>query len=211
MSWFDRHSRETGNVGANSFAHRRPDKSGPTGPRSVTKISGYDRPARKSHFARLFAAFVLLGGPAACGFHLRGEAHYAFETLYLNSPASQPLTLELRRSLEGIGSAKLVSSAGEAQAILDVTSVENNKQILSLSTGGKVAEYLLTKRVLFRVRDTAGNDWLPTSELLVRRTYTYNDTEALAKEAQEQRLWREMQDDAVAQLVRRLQAAKKPA
>ena len=166
---------------------------------------------RTSPFALLFAALVLLGGPAACGFHLRGEAHYAFETLYLNSPASQPLTAELRRSLEGVGSAKLMPAADQAQAILDITAVENNKQILSLSGAGKVAEYLLTKRVLFRVRDAAGNDWLPTSELLVRRTYTYNDTEALAKETQEQRLWREMQDDAVAQIVRRLQAAKKPA
>jgi LPS-assembly lipoprotein len=175
------------------------------------RVGGDDRPAARSPFAPILVAFVLSCGPVACGFHLRGEAHYAFETLYLNSPASQPLTLELRRSLEGAGSAKLVSSPDQAQAILDVTSVENNKQILSLSSGGKVAEYLLTKRVLFRVRDAAGNDWLPTSELLVRRTYTYNDTEALAKEVQEQRLWREMQDDAVAQMVRRLQTAKKPA
>ena len=170
-----------------------------------------DERAFRSAFGRLLAALALSGALASCGFHLRGEAHYAFDTLYLNSPASQPLTLNLRRSLEAAGSAKLVDAPDKAQAILDVTSVENNKQILSLSSGGKVAEYLLTERVLFRVRDAAGNDWLPTSELLVRRTYTYNDTEALAKEAQEQRLWREMQDDAVAQLVRRLQAAKKPA
>jgi LPS-assembly lipoprotein len=167
-------------------------------------------PARQSSFARLIVALVLLGGPVACGFHLRGEAHYAFETLYLNSPASQPLTTDLRRSLEGAGSAKLVPAPDQAQAILDIVSVENNKQILSLSGGGKVAEFLLSKRILFRVRDSAGNDWLPTAELVVRRTYTYNDTEALAKEAQEQRLWREMQDDAVAQIVRRLQSAKKP-
>jgi len=167
--------------------------------------------AHQLPFARLVVALVLLGGPVACGFHLRGEAHYAFETLYLNSPASQPLTTELRRSLEGAGSAKLVPAPDQAQAILDVVSVENNKQILSLSGGGKVAEFLLTKRILFRVRDSVGNDWLPTAELLVRRTYTYNDTAALAKEAQEQRLWREMQDDAVAQIVRRLQSAKKPA
>ncbi len=216
MSWFDRRrSRERGNPAA--FAKtlgprlrgddERAFRSANLGPR----LRGDDRPAVQSLVARLVVALALLGGPVACGFHLRGEAHYAFDTLYLNSPASQPLTLDLRRSLEGAGSAKLVPSPDQAQAILDITSVENNKQILSLSSGGKVAEYLLTKRILFRVRDAAGNDWLPTSELLVRRTYTYNDTEALAKEAQEQRLWHEMQDDAVSQLVRRLQAAKKPA
>jgi LPS-assembly lipoprotein len=199
MSWFKRRSRASGNPAA-------------FGPKTLgPRFRGDDEHAFRSAFARLFLGLVLSSALAACGFHLRGEAHYAFETLYLNSPASQPLTLELRRSLEGVGSAKLVPSPDQAQAILDITSVENNKQILSLSIGGKVAEYLLTKRVLFRVRDAAGNDWLPTSELLVRRTYTYTDTEALAKEAQEQRLWREMQDDAVAQLVRRLQAAKKPA
>ena len=59
--------------------------------------------------------------------------------------------------------------------------------------------------------DAAGNDWLPTSELVVRRTYSYSDSAVLPKEAQEQRLWREMQDDAVQQIVRRLQAARKPA
>jgi len=194
-----RHSRERGNPVA-------------LGPKTLGPgVRGGDRPARQSPFARLFVALVLSGALASCGFHLRGEAHYAFETLYLNSPPAQPLTTDLRRSLESAGSAKLVPLADQAQAILDIVSVENNKQILSLSAGGKVAEFMLSKRILFRVRDSAGNDWLPTAELVVRRTYTYNDAEALAKEAQEQRLWREMQDDAVAQIVRRLQSAKKPA
>jgi LPS-assembly lipoprotein len=157
------------------------------------------------------AAFALLIGLFACGFHLRGEAHYPFATLFLNPTPALPLTTELKRSLEGIGSAQLVASAAGAEAVLEVNSVEDTKQILSLSGGGKVAEYLLTKRVLFRVHDNDGQDWLPTAEVLVRRSYTYSDTEALAKEAQEQRLWREMQTDSVQQIVRRLQAAKKPA
>jgi LPS-assembly lipoprotein len=160
-----------------------------------------------------FAALAILALPiglAGCGFHLRGEANYAFASLFLNSAPALPITTELKRSLEGIGSAKLVSAAAGADAILEVNSVEDTKQILSLSGGGKVAEYLLTKRVLFRVHDNDGNDWLPTAEVLVRRSYTYSDTEALAKEAQEQRLWREMQTDSVQQIVRRLQAAKKP-
>jgi LPS-assembly lipoprotein len=157
------------------------------------------------------AACALSIGLVACGFHLRGEAHYTFATLFLNPTPALPLTTELKRSLEGIGSAKLVASAAGAEAVLEVNSVEDSKQILSLSGGGKVAEYLLTKRVLFRVHDNDGKDWLPTAEVLVRRSYTYSDTEALAKEAQEQRLWREMQTDSVQQIVRRLQAAKKPA
>lgn len=157
------------------------------------------------------ASLLLVASLAACGFHLRGEAHYPFDTLFLNSPAAQPLTTDLRRSLEGIGTAQLVAAPDKAQVILDISSVENNKLILSLSGGGKVREFLLTKRILFRVHDAAGNDWLPVSEVLVRRSYTYSDTEALAKEAQEQRLWREMQDDAVQQIVRRLQLAKRPA
>jgi len=102
------------------------------------------------------------------------------------------------------------SSSARSRAILDITTVENNKQILSLTSGGKVREFLLTKRVLFRVHDKDGNDWLPTAEVVVRRTYTYSDTEALAKAYEEQRLWTDMQDDAVQLIVRRLESARKP-
>ena len=174
------------------------------------RLRGDDQPIFRSSFARLLVGLALAGGLVACGFHLRGQAEYAFSTVFVNSTVALPLTVELKRSLEGIGSAQLVAAADKAQVVLDLNSVEDNKQILSLSGGGRVREFLLTKRVLFRVHDSDGNDWLPTAEVLVRRSYTYNDTEALAKEAQEQRLWREMQTDAVQQIVRRLQTARKP-
>lgn len=160
--------------------------------------------------ARALAFLSLVVWVAGCGFHLRGEASYAFDTIYLNSPSTSPFTTDLRRALDTSGSAKLAPAADKAQVVLDVNSVDDEKHILSLSSGGKVFEYLLTKRVVFRVHDSEGNDWLPTSEVIVRRTYTYSDTEALAKEYEEQRLWRDMQSDAVYQVVRRLQAAKKP-
>jgi len=208
---FCRHSRASGNPVTCAIKTLGPRLAVPRNFALRARFRGDDECAFRSAVARLGVGLVLSGALVACGFHLRGEAHYTFDTLFLNSPAAQPLTMDLKRSLEGIGTAQLVPSPETAQVILDITSVENNKQILSLSGGGKVREFLLTKRVLFRVRDSAGNDWLPTSEVLVRRSYTYNDTEALAREAQEQRLWREMQDDAVAQIVRRLQQAKKPA
>lgn len=161
-------------------------------------------------FGRLITGLVLAYGLAACGFHLRGEANYAFTTVYLNYPSTATITTDLRRSLEAAGSAKVVAAADKAQVVLDVNSVEDDKHILSLSSGGKVFEYLLTKRILFRVHDADGNDWLPTTEVVIRRTYTYSDTEALAKTYEEERLWRDMQADAVQQIVRRLQVAKKP-
>jgi len=65
--------------------------------------------------------------------------------------------------------------------------------------------------VQFRLHDADGIDWLPPGEIVLRRSYTFNQSEVLARDAEEQRLLREMQSDAVAQLVRRLQAARKPA
>ena len=116
----------------------------------------------------------------------------------------------LRRALADTGSAKVVDAAKDAQVILDIVSVVDDKEVLSLSQSGAVREYELVKRVSFRVHDNDGIDWLPPGEISLRRSYSFNETEALAREAQEQRLLREMQQDVVQQLVRRLQAAHKP-
>ena len=80
----------------------------------------------------------------------------------------------------------------------------------SLSPGGRAREFVLTKRVAFSLRGAGGEVWLPLDEIVVLRAYTFDDTERLAREIQEQRLLVEMQTDAVAQMVRRLQAARKP-
>ena len=167
-------------------------------------------PRRRAAFARLLAAVALAGGLAGCGFHLRGDVSYSFASLYVNGAAAPQFALELQRVLDSSGATRIVAAPAEAQALLAITSVVDDKGVLSLSSGGRVREYLLTKRVAFNVRDAEGRDWLPASEFTVRRAYTFNETEVLAREAQEQRLLKEMQTDAVQQIVRRLQAAKKP-
>ncbi|MGE5105780.1 MAG: LPS assembly lipoprotein LptE [Betaproteobacteria bacterium] len=148
---------------------------------------------------------------AACGFHLRGAANYTFSSIALNAPAAPGMAVELKRALEATGSAQVVDDPKKAQVILDVPLVADDKEVLSLSGGGSVREYLLIKRVSFRLHDADGNEWLPPGDITLRRSYTFNESEVLARDAQEQRLLKEMQTDAVYQLVRRLQAAKKPA
>jgi LPS-assembly lipoprotein len=156
------------------------------------------------------ATLVLVLLLSACGFHLRGAANYTFSTIFVNAGGSPPIGTALRHALTDTGSAKVVEDPKAAQVIIDIPQVVDDKQVLSLSQSGAVREYELVKRVSFRLHDADGNDWLPAGEVVVRRSYTFNETEVLARDAQEQRLLREMQQDIVQQLVRRFEAARKP-
>jgi LPS-assembly lipoprotein len=64
---------------------------------------------------------------------------------------------------------------------------------------------------VFRVANPAGAEWLPMSEINVRRDFSFNDSQALAKEGEERLLLADMQSDVVQQLIRRLSLAKAPA
>ena len=149
---------------------------------------------------------------AACGFHLRGDASFPFSTVYVSVPMSQPMAVETRRALAAADSStKVVDVAANAEVLLELPVVVDDKDVLSLSSGGSVREYQLVKRVQYRLSDKNGNQWIPPGEIVIRRSYTFNETQVLARDLQEQRLLREMQTDAVQQLLRRMQAARKPA
>ena len=63
------------------------------------------------------AAVVLALG--ACGFHLRGEATYAFQTIFVNGAGAPTVAAELRRALTATGNARVVDDPKGAQVILD--------------------------------------------------------------------------------------------
>ena len=157
------------------------------------------------------SALALAFAVSGCGFHLRGEATFPFSTVFVNAPSSPPITTELTRAITSGSTTKVVEAATAAEVVLDVPVVADDRDVLSLSSGGSVREYQLVKRVAFRLHDKNGIDWMPAGEVIVRRSYTFNETQVLARDLQEQRLLREMQTDAVQQILRRLQTAKKPA
>lgn len=160
---------------------------------------------------RALAIAALALFTAGCGFHLRGDASFPFSTIYVNAPSSPPMAAETRRVITASGPTKVVDSAAAAEVMLEMPVVVDEKDVLSLSSGGSVREYQLVKRVQYRLHDKNGADWIPAGEIVIRRSYTFNETQVLARDLQEQRLLREMQSDAVQQLVRRMQAARKPA
>ena len=146
---------------------------------------------------------------AGCGFRLRGTAEVPFETLYLPSSDSG-IALDLKRNVQAGTRARVVTDPKQAEAILAFTEENREKNILSLTSAGRVSEFQLRYRVGFRVHDGKGGDYVPQTSIALTRDITFSDTDVLAKEAEEQLLFRDMQSDMVQQIMRRIAASRKP-
>ena len=161
---------------------------------------------------RISLTLVLALLLAACGFQLRGTADLPFDTLYMPSTAGG-IALDLKRNIQSGTRTKVVDDPKQAQAVLEFVQELREKSILSLASTGRVREYQLRYRVAFRVHDGKGGEFLPLSAVQLTRDISFNDTDVLAKETEEQQLYRDMQFDMVQQIMRRLAAAQpaKPA
>jgi len=146
---------------------------------------------------------------AGCGFRMRGSAELPFQTLYVPN-ADTGIALDLKRNVQAGTQARVVDDAKRAEAILLFSEETRAKEILSLTAQGRVREFQLRYRVSFRVHDGKGADYVPLSTILLTRDITFTDSDVLAKETEEQLLFRDMQSDMVQQIMRRLAAARKP-
>jgi LPS-assembly lipoprotein len=152
------------------------------------------------------AVLALCAAAAGCGFKLRGQQTFPFDTI--NVPLNTPLGFELKRNIAAANDqVKLVDTTTDADAVLSIMSEAQEKVILSLNTQGRVREYQLRYRVVYRVASPKGVDFIAPTAVLLTRDITFND-QVLAKETEEAQLFREMRSDLVQQIVRRLGAAR---
>ncbi len=160
--------------------------------------------ARKYGLVSVLAAAALL--LASCGFHLRGQATLSYESMYISgSPA---FATQLARAVRAGSKTRIVNNPKEAEVTLQILTEARERSILSLSSTGRVRELQIRYRVSFRVTDKAGKDLLAPNEILLKRDLIYSDSDVLGKEQEEALLYRDMQNDAVQQVVRRLEAAR---
>lgn len=166
---------------------------------------------RSATVLRATCALVLLASLTACGFQLRGsngQFKMPFQSIYLAFPETSALGTELRRNLRGGDDVRVVDDAAKAETLFDVLSETRGKQILSLNAQGRVREYLLTYTLVFRLRDNKGAELLPATEISLKRSITFDESQVLGKESEEVLLYRDMQTDLVQQILRRLVAVK---
>ena len=143
---------------------------------------------------------------ASCGFHLRGQAALPFESIYISGSPS--FANQLARAVRAGSKTRVLDNPKEADVTLQVLTEARERAILSLSSTGRVRELQIRYRVAFRVNDKSGAEYLAPSEILLKRDLIYSDSDVLGKEQEEALLYRDMQNDAIQQVVRRLEVAR---
>lgn len=158
-----------------------------------------------SLFSFLFS--LLLG---SCGFHLRGagkvEMPSALSILQVRVEDSllenHPLLVAMKSALRYQTDIQVQESGDAPQLIL--YGEQSDSQVLSVTSSGKVDEYLLKYEVSFRLMGKDGKPLSLPQTVKLQRDHRFDRLNVLAKEREEQELRREMQRDAVQQILRRL-------
>lgn len=155
---------------------------------------------------RRFLAVLPAALAAGCGFQLRRSAGIPFESLYLDAPGGSAVAQRLRSLLTATRKTRLVTVPGEAEALLKLTQEVRSKTILSLSGAGRVTEYRLGLTLSYSIVGPDERGLAEPESIELNRDMTYDDSQLLAKGAEEQLLYRDMEDSAARRILRRLQA-----
>jgi LPS-assembly lipoprotein len=161
------------------------------------------------HFAALGGCGALLG---ACGFELRRVPELQFKTIALVGFAPRsPMLEELRLNLNGSTTTTVVETPAAAQVVFEVAQDARERSVTASTSAGQVRTFQLRVRLKFLLRTPAGATLVPLSEITLVRDMSYSESLALAKEQEEAQLFRAMQSDIVAQVMRRLATVTLPA
>ena len=169
---------------------------------------------RRGALAKLatLAALAASGGLASitlagCGFQRRAAPVLAFRRIALTGFAARsPLAAELQRSLAD--SVQIVAAPAQAEVVLQALTEQRDRSAVATTTAAQVRELEVRFRFRFRAHTPDGRELIAPVELLLLRNLSFTESAALAKEQEEAELFREMQSDVVAQVLRRLEAVR---
>jgi len=163
------------------------------------------------------SCLVAAGAPlllSACGFALRQTTALTFTRLYANFNTTGALGAELLRQLQAIPNLQVLTRTDElalAEVVLEVLREQRQQVVVGVNAQGQVRELQLRLTVDFRLYTPEGLEWIEPAEVYQQRDLSFNETAALSKEIETAVLYRDMQNDIVQQIVRRLVRVKPPA
>ena len=146
---------------------------------------------------------------ASCGFQLRGAPAVGIKTMSVSQAGSSQVAAEIRRTLS-TGPTRVVPIPGEAEAHLRILGEAREKSVFTLTGAGRVYEFQL--RLVVRYQLTVPGREEPViapMDIEARRLITYVESAPIAKEAEEQLLYKDMQVDLARQILRHIAAVKR--
>jgi LPS-assembly lipoprotein len=155
---------------------------------------------------KFLALAIVLAG---CGFQLRGDPVVGIKTLYVSNVGPSAIATEIRRSLSS-GPTRVVAKLDGAEAQLRILSEVRDKQVFTITGAGQVYEFELRLTVRFEM--TAPGREVPVlapTEAMARRIITYSAAAPIAKEAEEQLLFKDMQLELASRILRQVAIARR--
>jgi LPS-assembly lipoprotein len=143
----------------------------------------------RNQFLMMLAIISLI----ACGFQLRGGIEANFDSISING-GSAGFVKQLKKRLRQ-SSIAVLPTDGEVK--LEILDDLLNKRILSLNSDGRISEYELNYKVSYRVKGKNDSEWGQLINNAVRRQYTYDDENVVAKALEEEKLINGMRDELI--------------
>jgi LPS-assembly lipoprotein len=149
-------------------------------------------------FARKWGLTPFLVLLTSCGFHLQGRQPLpeTFAYTFIDTKDEQTdFVQDLRKALIASG-AKVIRTQGSSGATIDVHDDELTERVLSVSARNIPTEYELTYKVEFSV-SSGGKQ-------LIEHDFSFDETQLLAKEREQEILREALARELVALVMRRL-------
>ena len=143
---------------------------------------------------------------SACGFQLRGDPKVGLKTLYVPGGG---VAQEIRRTLAS-GPTRVVNTPAEAEAHLRVIAEKRDKTVHTITGTGRVYEFELRLAVRYDLL-VPGREMpvIAPAETVARRIITYSEAAPIAKEAEEQLLFQDMQVEIADRILRQVAIARR--
>jgi outer membrane lipopolysaccharide assembly protein LptE/RlpB len=111
---------------------------------------------------------------------------------------------ELTHQLRGAPNLTVVDRIEDAEVVIDISKVERDDEVLTISRAGHVQEYEYFLDVYYRICAKGGKNCQPETTLRLVRQMTYDEGRILAKRNEERFLRRDMEQQAVRLILLRM-------
>ena len=164
-------------------------------------------PGRVTAALRTLAITSVAVAVTACGFHLQGAAQLpegVHSVRVLASDELTPFAVALKQTLQRSG-ATLAASSASADAVVRVTRDRSGRRVLSVSARNTPQEYEVFYAVEYSI-DRAGKEVVPSQSMELTRNFSFEESQQLAKDREEDVLREAMAQDLAKLVARRLES-----